>query len=49
MMGVFMQRTLGNLQRPDEAQVQAVMLMVLSSIVGGFYIATMLRGEVGRT
>ncbi len=49
MMGVFMQRTLGNLQRPDEAQVQAVILMVLSSIVGGFYIATMLRGEVGRT
>jgi ABC-type spermidine/putrescine transport system permease subunit I len=48
MMGVFMQRTLGNLQRPDEAQVQAVILMVLSSIVGGFYIATMLRGEVGR-
>lgn len=45
MMGVFMQRTLGNLHDTDAAQVQAVVLMVISSIVGGFYIATMLKSE----
>jgi len=44
MMGVFMQRTLGNLQDPDGAQVQAVVLMAIASVVGGFYIATMLKG-----
>lgn len=48
MMGVFMQRTLGNLQRPDEAQVQAVILLAVSSVVGGLYILTMLRGQRGR-
>jgi putative spermidine/putrescine transport system permease protein len=44
MMGVFMQRTLGNLHDTDGAQVQAVVLMVISLVVGGFYIATMLKG-----
>ncbi len=45
MMGVFMQRTLGNLHDADAAQVQAVELMVVSSVVGGFYIATMLKSQ----
>jgi putative spermidine/putrescine transport system permease protein len=48
MMGVFMQRTLSNLLRPAEAQVQAVILLAVSSVVGGLYIATMLRGQRGR-
>jgi len=43
MMGVYMQRTLGNL-RAAEAQVQAVILISVAAVVGGFYIATMLRG-----
>ncbi len=47
MMGVFMQRTLGNLHDADAAQVQAVVLMVISSVVGGFYIATMLKSQGG--
>jgi len=47
MLGVFMQRTLGNLQRPAEAQVQAVILMAIASVVGAFYIATMLRADGG--
>jgi ABC-type spermidine/putrescine transport system permease subunit I len=47
MMGVFMQRTLGNLHDTDAAQVQAVVLMVISSVVGGFYIATMLKSQGG--
>lgn len=47
MMGVFMQRTLGSLLRPDEAQVQAVILLAVASIVGGLYIATMIRGQKG--
>ncbi len=45
MMGPFMQRTLGNLQDPDAAQVQAVVLMAISAVVGGFYIATMLKSQ----
>ena len=47
MMSVFMQRTLGNLHDPASAQVQAVVLMVISSIVGGFYIATMVKSSAG--
>jgi putative spermidine/putrescine transport system permease protein len=47
MMGVYMQRTLGNM-RPEEAQVQAVILMAVAAIVGGFYIATMLRNQRSR-
>ena len=47
MMSVFMQRTLGNLHDPASAQVQAVVLMVISSIVGGFYIATMAKSSAG--
>lgn len=45
MMGVFMQRTLGNLHDIDAAQVQAVVLMVIASVVGAFYIATMLKSD----
>lgn len=47
MMGPFMQRTLGNLHDADAAQVQAVVLMVISAVVGGFYIATMLKSQRG--
>ena len=47
MMSVFMQRTLGNLHDPASAQVQAVVLMVISSIVGGLYIATMAKSSAG--
>ena len=49
MLGVFMQRTLTNLQRPAEAQVQAVILMAIASVVGCFYIATMLRSGAGES
>lgn len=48
MMGVYMQRTLGNLQDPDGAQVQAVVLMAIASVVGGLYIATMLKSQGDR-
>lgn len=44
MLGVFMQRTLGDLQDPRAAEVQAVVLMVLAGTVGSFYILTMIRG-----
>jgi ABC-type spermidine/putrescine transport system permease subunit I len=44
MMGVFMQRTFGNLQDPDAAQVQAVVLIVLAGTVGSFYVLSMVRG-----
>lgn len=43
MMSVFIQRTLGNLRRPAEAEVQAVVLMAIASVVGALYIVTMLR------
>lgn len=44
MMGVFIARTLGNLQRPAEAQVQSVLLLAAASVVGALYIAVMARG-----
>lgn len=44
MMGVFMQRTLGDLQDPEAAQVQAVVLMVCAGVVGSVYILTMVKG-----
>lgn len=44
MLGVFMQRTLGDLQDPKAAQVQAVILMLFAGAVGGLYILTMIRG-----
>ncbi len=47
MMGPFMQRTLGNLHDADAAQVQAVVVIAISAVVGGFYIATMLKSERG--
>ncbi|NJM83808.1 MAG: ABC transporter permease subunit [Tabrizicola sp.] len=43
MMGVYIARTMGNLQRPDEAAVQAVILLAIASVVGLIYIATMAR------
>lgn len=46
MMSVFMQRTFGNLQKPQEAQVQAVILLAIASAAGAIYIATMLRAPV---
>ncbi len=45
MMGVYIARTMGNLQRPDEAAVQAVILLAVASVAGLIYIATMARGE----
>ncbi len=45
MMGVYIARTMGNLQRPDEAAVQAVILLAAASVVGLVYIATMASGE----
>jgi putative spermidine/putrescine transport system permease protein len=45
MMGVYIARTMGNLQRPDEAAVQAVILLAVASVMGLIYIATMARGE----
>lgn len=47
MMGVYMQRTLSNM-RAEEVQVQAVILIAVAAIVGGFYIATMLRAQGAR-
>ena len=48
MMGVFIQRTLGNLLRPEEAKVQATLLLAVSSLVGGLYIFTMTKAGRGR-
>jgi putative spermidine/putrescine transport system permease protein len=47
MMGVFIQRTLGELIRPDVAKVQATILLAVASVVGGLYIFTMTRGNRG--
>ena len=44
MMGVFIQRTLGNLMRPDVAKVQATILLAVASVVGVLYLVTMTRG-----
>jgi putative spermidine/putrescine transport system permease protein len=41
MMGVFIQRTLGELMRPDEAKVQATILLAVASVIGALYILTM--------
>jgi putative spermidine/putrescine transport system permease protein len=48
MMGVYIQRTLGELLQPDVAKVQATILLAVSSVVGGLYIFTMARGGRGR-
>jgi ABC-type spermidine/putrescine transport system permease subunit I len=45
MMGVYIVRTLGNLQRPDEAAVQSVILLVAAAVVGAVYVATMARAD----
>ena len=45
MLGVFMGRTIGDLQNPEAAQVQAVVLMVCAGAVGALYIMTMVRGD----
>jgi putative spermidine/putrescine transport system permease protein len=44
MMGVFMMRTFSNLIRPEEAEVQAVILLTISSLVSLVYIMLMNRG-----
>ncbi len=38
MMGVFMQRTYGQLLKPDEAQVQAVICFMACAVVGFLYV-----------
>ena len=48
MPGVFMQRRLGNRRRPEEAQVQAVIMIGMAAMVSAFYIVTMLRSDRGR-
>jgi len=45
MMGPYIARTMGNLQRPDEAQVQSVILLILASVAGVVYVITMARGR----
>ena len=40
MLGVFMSRTMGDLQDPRAAEVQAVVLMVFAGAVGAMYILT---------
>jgi ABC-type spermidine/putrescine transport system permease subunit I len=47
MMGVYIQRTLGELLQPDVAKVQAAILLAVSSIVGGLYLFTMTRDGRG--
>jgi putative spermidine/putrescine transport system permease protein len=47
MMGVYIQRTLGELLQPDVAKVQAAILLAVSSVVGGLYLFTMTRGGRG--
>lgn len=43
MLGVFMQRTLGDLQDPRAAEVQAMVLIVIALAVGSLYIRSMVR------
>jgi putative spermidine/putrescine transport system permease protein len=43
MMGVYIARTLGNLQRPAEAAIQSVLLLLMASAVGVIYVAVMAR------
>ena len=43
MLGVFMQRTLGDLQDPRAAEVQAMVLIVIALTVGSLYIRSMVR------
>lgn len=45
MMGPYIARTMGNLQRPDDAQVQSVILLVLASVAGVIYVVSMARGR----
>lgn len=47
MMGVYIQRTLGELLQPDVAKVQATILLAVSSVVGGLYLFTMMRAGRG--
>jgi putative spermidine/putrescine transport system permease protein len=43
MMGVYMQRTFYNVLAPDEAETQAVITFLLSSIVGFLYVRAAVR------
>lgn len=43
MLGVFMARTVGDLQDPAAAAIQAVVLMTCAGVVGALYIATLVR------
>ncbi len=40
MMGVFMQQTFGQYQRPDDAETQAVITFIVCSVVGLLYVRT---------
>jgi ABC-type spermidine/putrescine transport system permease subunit I len=48
MMGPFMQRTFGDLQDPEAAEVQAVIVMLCASVVGLIYLAAMRREDDAR-
>jgi putative spermidine/putrescine transport system permease protein len=49
MMGPFMRRTYTDLNKPDEAAVQAMIIIFTAAVVGAFYIAAMLRGRAEKT
>ncbi len=46
MMGVFMQQTFGQYQRPDDAETQAVITFLICSSVGFLYVRTVATGRV---
>ncbi len=45
MMGVFMQQTFGQYQRPDDAETQAVITFLVCSAVGFLYVRTVVSGR----
>ena len=47
MMGVFIRRTLSDLNRPEEAGVQATILLIVAAIVAALYISMMKNRDQG--
>ncbi len=48
MMGTFMRRTYTDLQKPDEATVQATIVIFMAAVAGAFYVVAMLRGQADK-
>lgn len=48
MMSVYMQRTFTELNQPVRAQTQAVITFLISSLVGYFYVRTVVRRQLDR-